>query len=147
MSVHHRKLKQIEFSIDETQFECQVQQWSLDPGIGDGERNYAFCPDGEFIDDPEPEPTLELTFYADWRSDGISAFLWEHKGEEAEFVLDHHPDIPAEHVRWTGRVRLRPGPVGGEPRTTELTEVTLEIVGEPKFERVDGSDGESDPSS
>lgn len=141
MSVHHRKLKRIEFAIGETQFECQVQSWSLDPGIGDGERNYTFCPDGEFIEEADPEPTLELTFYSDWRSDGISTFLWEHQGEEAEFTLDHHPDIPEEHVRWTGTVRVRPGPVGGEARETETTEVTLEIVGEPTFERVTDDGG------
>lgn len=130
MSVHHRKLKQIQFAIGTINFECQVQTWNLDPGVGEGERMYAQCPQGEFIEEPTPEGTLELTFYADYRSDGISDFLWKNSGTTADFTLDHHPDIPEEHVQWTGRVRLAAPPTGGDARTTETTEVTLQILGD-----------------
>lgn len=136
MAVHHRRLKLINFQLGTDSFECQVNTWNLDPGIDDGDRQFTFCPDGEFIEDTEPEATLELKFFSDWRSGGISDFLWSHNGEEADFVLDHHPDIPGEHVRWTGKVLIKPGPVGGDPRTTEVTEVTLQCVGLPVYERV-----------
>lgn len=127
-ATHNRRLKLIEFSIDSEQFECQVQSWTIDPGIEDGERMYAYCPDGTFVEEADPDPTLDLKFYSDWRSAGISWFLWDHMNETLDFQLDHHPDIPAEHVTWTGQVFIKPGPVGGDARTTEMTEVTLQIV-------------------
>jgi hypothetical protein len=132
-ATHSRRLKLIEFTIDGTSFECQVQSWKLDPGIDDGDRMYSFCPDGAFIEETDPEPTLELKFFADWRSAGISRFLWDHSGEEAAFVLDHHPDIPAEHVTWSGDLVVKAPPVGGEARETEFTEVTLQCVAMPVF--------------
>lgn len=137
MSVHTRKLKIIEFTIDESEFACQIASWTLDPGLEDGDVQFTFCPDGSFIEETDPQPTLDVTFYSDWRSDGVSAFLWEHQGEVADFVLDHHPDIPEEHVRWTGQLIVKPGPVGGDAREYEQTEVTFQIIPTSlQFERV-----------
>jgi hypothetical protein len=130
MSIHNRRLKLIEFSLGAIAFECQVKSWNLDPGISDGERLYSFCPDGADVEETDPEPTLELEFFSDWRSDGISDFLWSHSGEDATFTLNHHPDIAAEHVRWTGTVRLKAPPVGGEARATEMTSITLQVIGD-----------------
>lgn len=135
MSVHQRRLKLIEFAIGAVQFECQVESWTLDPGISDGDRRYSQCPDGEFIEDTDPEPTLELTFYSDWRSDGISDYLTAHSGEVAAFTLDHHPDIPAEHVTWAGNLMVKAPPVGGDARATEMTEITLQVIGQPVYTR------------
>lgn len=132
-ATHNRRLKLIEFSIDGTQFECQVKSWKLDPGFEDGDRMYAFCPDGTFVEETDPDPTLDLVFFADWRSTGVSRYLTKNTGQEADFVLDHHPDVPAEHVTWTGVVMLKAPPVGGEARETELTEITLQVVGTPVF--------------
>lgn len=140
MSVHNRKVKLIEFSLgadpDEIAFECQVQAWSIANNTDDGERYFTQCPDGEFREEADPDYALELTLFADWRSDGISDFLWAHDGETVGFSLDHHPDIAAEHVRWTGEVKIKAPNVGGEARTTEMTEVTLPIVGKPTYTRV-----------
>lgn len=139
MSVHIKKLKLITFRIGDetsgTQFECQVQSWSLDPGIEDGDLLYSYCPDGVEVDEVDPTPSLELTFYSDWRSEGISAFLWENNGMVADFLLEHHPDDPESFVTWSGKVKVKPGPVGGEVRENEMTEVTLQCVGMPTFAR------------
>ncbi|MFF5992583.1 hypothetical protein [Prauserella flavalba] len=129
MSVHQRRLKQIQFTIGAIPFQCQIQTWNLDPGVQDGDRQYTFCPDGQFVEETDDEPTLELTFFSDWRSNGLSDYLWSHANEVADFVLDHHPDIPGEHVRYTGQVRLKPPPVGGDARATETSEVTLQVIG------------------
>ncbi|PXY17349.1 hypothetical protein [Prauserella flavalba] len=129
MSVHQRRLKLINFTAGGIAFECQIRSWILDPGTQDGERQYTYCPDGQFVEETDDEPTLQLTAFSDWRSNGFSDFLWTHANEEVEFVLDHHPDIPGEHVRYTGKVLIKPGPVGGDSRTTEITEVTLPIIG------------------
>jgi hypothetical protein len=138
--VHHRKIKQIAFALGtdptDVNFECQVASWQLVNNTEDGERFNTQCPDGEFREEADPDYALELTFFADWRSDGISDWLWTHKGERVAFTLDHHPDIEAEHVRWTGFLLVRAPSVGGEARTTEQTEVTLQIEGEPAYERV-----------
>lgn len=137
MALHSRKLKLIEFAIGAVQFECQIRSWTLDPGIPDPERLYSFCPDGRALSEQdESEPTLQLTFYSDWRSGGISDFLTANSGQDAAFTLNHHPGIAAEHVQWTGTVRVKAPPVGGEIRADEMTEITLMIVDDPIYTRV-----------
>ncbi|MBK1785134.1 hypothetical protein [Prauserella cavernicola] len=133
MSVHQRRLKLINFTVDGIAFECQIRSWTLDPGTQDGDRQYTYCSgseegDNSFIEETDDEPTLQLTAFSDWRSDGFSDFLWTHANQTVDFVLDHHPNLP-EGKRWRGRVQIKPGPVGGDARTTEITEVTLPIVG------------------
>lgn len=126
---HNRRLKVIEFTVDAISFECQLNSWTLDPGTKDGDRQYTYCPDGAFVEETDDEPTLELKFFSDWRSAGISDFLWSHPNEVVDFVLDHHPDITGEHVRWTGKVLVKAAPVGGDARDTEMTEITLQVIG------------------
>jgi hypothetical protein len=36
-------------------------------------------------------------------------------------------------VQWSGQVKLKAPNAGGEARTTEMTEVTLQIVGKPTY--------------
>jgi hypothetical protein len=135
MAAHNRKLKVVEFSIDGEQFECQLTDWKIVNNTEDGERMYTFCPDGEFREETDPDYALELKFFSDWRSDGVSDWLTLHDQETVGFVLDHHYDIPAEHVRWAGDVKIKAPSVGGEARTTELTETTLQCVGKPAYTR------------
>lgn len=136
MSAHSRQLKLIEFTLDGTSYECQINSWTLDPGIPDGDIVYTYCPDGATVEDGTPAPSLAFVFLSDWREDGISDFLSANSGSDAAFVLDHHPDIVAEHVRWTGTVRLKAPPVGGEARSGERTEITLQCIGDPVYARV-----------
>lgn len=134
MPAHSRKLKLLQLKIGADNFECQLRNWVLDPGIPDGETLYTFCPDGAAVDEGEPSPTLQCVFLADWRTTGISRFLWNHNGEQATFQIDHHYDIPAEWVRWTGTIQIKAPAVGGEARATELTELTFKVVGDPLFD-------------
>lgn len=136
MAVHHRKLKLIEFSIDGTQFECQVSEWNVANNTDDGERHFTFCPDGEFREDADDDYALELKFFSDWRSAGISDFLVQNDKTEVLFELNHHPDVTGEHVRWSGTVRIKAPSVGGEARSEEMTEITLPIKGKPTYTRV-----------
>lgn len=140
MSTHTRKIKIVTFSFGPTgtaePFECQIQNWNVENNTEDGERYYAQCPDGEFREEAEPDYALSLTFFADWQLDGISDYLWTNDGQEVAFTLDHHPDVVGEHVRWTGTVKIKAPNVGGEGRTTEMTEVTLPIKGKPVYSRV-----------
>jgi hypothetical protein len=136
MTIHQtERLKKINLTIDGNETSCQLTSWTLDLGEQDGDRIYTYC-DDSFIEDADNEPTLDLKYLSDWTEDGISTFLWENKGEVVAFVLDHHPDVAGEHVRWTGNVKIKTAPVGGDVREREMTEVTLQIVGDPAFSRV-----------
>lgn len=143
MTATHNKLKTIQFSLDPSadgtgaiNFECQVSQWEMQNNTDDPTQRYTFCPDGEFYEDADPAYALALTFFSDWRSTGISDFLWMHDGETVAFTLDHHPDIVEQHVQWTGTCRIKAPNAGGEARATETTEVTLAVLGKPTYSRV-----------
>lgn len=143
MTIHSRKIKLIEFSLgtDPTDiaFECQVQSWNINNNTEDGEKIYSLCPTGEDEEETDPDYTLSITAYADWRSDGLSDFMWKHDGETMAVALHHHPDIPAEHVSWTGQVKIKAPSVGGEARTTEMTEFEIPFIGKPVYARADES--------
>ncbi|PWW50264.1 hypothetical protein [Actinokineospora spheciospongiae] len=136
MTVHQRRIKMIQFTLESVAYECQVQSWKLDPGIEDGERQYTQCPDGTFIEETDDDPSLELKFFSDFRSAGIDSYLWANRGRVVDFQLDHHPEITGEHVRWSGTLIVKPGPAGGEARATETTEVTMQIVTLNEMERI-----------
>lgn len=148
MTVHHRKLKQIVFTIgdesasppiDEEQFECQIKSWMMNNNTEDGERFFTFCPDGEAREDPDQDWSLDLTFSSDWRENGISDFLQTHDQKWVDFVLDHHPHLEDEHVRWSGRCKIKAPNIGGEARATEEQTITLPVEGKPLYERVESS--------
>lgn len=136
MALHTRRLKQIQFAIGASNFECQVQSWNIANNTDDGEKLFSFCPDGEVREEADDDYALELTFYSDWRSAGVSEFLWQNDQQILNFTLNHHPDIPGEHVQWTGQCKVKAPNVGGEVRTTEMSEATLPIIGRPQFTRV-----------
>jgi hypothetical protein len=132
MTVHQNRLKVINFTIGATAYDCQIQSWNVDPGVQDGDRQYTYCSSGvnSFIEETDSEPTLQLKFYSDWRSPtGLSSFLWQNPNVVATFQLDHHPDIASEHVVWSGSVLLQPPPAGGDARDTEISEITLMVIG------------------
>lgn len=138
MSFHNRKLKKITFTVDGNSFACQLKEWALANNTEDGEKIFSFCGPGEEGEDREesdPDYALEMTFFSDWRSNGISDWSWVNDGRTVGFVLDHHPDIPEEHVTWTGQLKVKAPNVGGEARTTEESEVEWAIIGKPVYTR------------
>lgn len=135
MPPHNRKLKLITLDIGGENFEIQCKTWNLTNNTAIGDKQYTFAPDGEFTDEVDPDYTLALTFFADWRVDGVSDFLTAHDGETLPFQLDHHPDIVAEHVRWTGNVTIMAPTVGGDARVTEETAVEYAVIGKPVYSR------------
>lgn len=132
---HSRKLKIITFTIGSIAFECQLTSWKLNNNTPDGEKLFTYCPNGETREEGDDDYSLELKFLSDWRLDGISDFLVTHDKEIAAFVLDHLPDIVGEHVRWSGDLYVKAPPVGGDIRTTERTEITLQCIGKPAYSR------------
>lgn len=135
MVAHNRRLKVITFTLEGVSFECQLASWTLTNNSADGEKMYTFCPDGEFREETDDDWALDLRFFSDWRSGGISDYLQTNDKETVAFVINHHPDIVGEHVRWTGNVVIRAPSVGGDARTTEQTQVTLQVIGTPVYTR------------
>lgn len=132
MSVHQQRLKTIEFAIGATQFECQLQNWQIVNNTDDGDRQFTFCPDGEFYEEADDSYQLSLKFFADWRSAGISEYLWANDSSNATFTLVHLPGVVGEEQTWTGTVKVKAPTVGGDVRTTEVQEVTLPCIGKPE---------------
>jgi hypothetical protein len=130
LTAQNRKLKQIVLDIGGTEFQAQLREWALNDETDDPETFFVYEPGEEFVEVPDPAYTLECTFYADWRSGGISDWLWTHRGEQVAFELTHHPDIPAEAKIFSGQLLVKAPSVGGEVRTTEESSVTFPIVGD-----------------
>jgi hypothetical protein len=130
--VHNRKLKLLELEIEGNRYECQLSSWKIVNNTEDGEKFFTFCPDGEFREETDDDYSLELKFYADWRApNGISEWLWEHDKQTVDARILHHPDIAAERVQFDQPIVIKSPDIGGEVRTTELTELTLPIIGRP----------------
>jgi hypothetical protein len=131
MVAHNRKLKVITLDIGGEEFSAQCKTWQLVNNTDDGDLQYTYAPDGAFREETDPDWSLTATFFADWRSDGVSRYMTVHDGETVAFQLDHHPDITGEHVRWSGDLVIKAPGAGGDARTTEETEVELACVGKP----------------
>jgi hypothetical protein len=133
VALWQRSLKVIEFTLDSIAFDCQVQTWNVTNNTQRGEKIYSFCRDGtgETREETVPDYVLDLVFWSDWRSEGISDWLWDNDDETVAFQLDHHPYIVGEHVRWTGECIIIAPTVGGEVKTTEKTTVALPCIGKP----------------
>lgn len=133
--LHNRKIKQIVFDLGGTTFQCQIENFQFVNNTPDGEKIYSMCPDGEDIEETDDDWSLQLRFFSDWRTNGISDWLMLHNGENVAFELEHHPDIPAEHTIWTGTLRVKAPTVGGDVKVTERQEVTLQVIGRPDYDR------------
>ncbi len=135
MTAHNRKLKQITFDIGGEEFSAQCTTWQIVNNGDIGDKQYTYAPDGDFNEEVDPDFSLTASFFSDWRSDGISDFVWAHDGETVTFQIDHHPDIVGEHVRFNGSVTIKAPSVGGDVRTTEVTEIEFPILGAPVYSR------------
>lgn len=128
MAPHVTKHKIVTLDVGGEDFAIQLRAYQLVNDTEDGERAYTFAPDGEYEEETDPVWNLEMTLLTDWRVNGVSDFLFSHNGEVMPFQLDVNPDIPAEHVRFSGDVKIKAPSVGGEARTTATHEITLPLL-------------------
>jgi|SRR5215217_1126943 len=130
MSLNVNRNKNISFTLDGTSVDCQVQSYTFDPGIDDGDVLYSYCSSGanRTVQEVDDNPTLDVTFYADFHTTGVSRFLWEHKGEDVDFELVHLNDKADQKFTVTGVLRARPGPLGGDVRDNDMTETTFQVI-------------------
>lgn len=81
---------------------------------------------------------LHLVAAQDWdTAGGLARFLWDHEGEDAEFVLNPHGQdaTPSDAApAATGTVRLVAGSFGGEVGTYAELDVTLPCAVKPTLD-------------
>lgn len=133
---HHRKLKILTLDIGGTNYEIQCRKAQVVNGTADGETFYTFGNNGSddsasFVEAADPVWSLDLGFYSDWQLAGINDFLWDNDGETVSFELALYPDIPAEHVLFTGEVVVKAPNAGGEVRAQDVTEMVLQCPAKP----------------
>lgn len=133
--LHNRKIKTIVFDLGGSTFQCQVENIQIVNNTPDGEKIYSMCPDGEAIEETDADFALQIRYFSDWRVGGISDFLQTHDGQDVAVEFEHHPDIPAEHVIWTGTIRVKAPTVGGDVKVTERQEATFQFIGKPDYAR------------
>lgn len=137
MTVNHRKLMQITFLLGTAEYQVQLTDWKLNNDTKNADVFHTYGGPGEdFAEGDDPSYSLDLKFYADWRSSGISDFLTVHDGETVPFTITHHPGIIGEQHQRSGFVLIKAPTVGGTVRDTELTEITLSVIGKPSYVRL-----------
>ena len=134
MSAHNRKLSVLVLDLGGNEFQIQCRKAEIINNTDDSEFFPTYAPDGGFIEAADAAFALDLEFYSDWRSNGVSRWLWEHDGETVPYSVTHHPDIPAETVIFTGECQIKAPNVGGEIRTTEVTACVLVCSGKPDMD-------------
>lgn len=134
-----RKLKAAVLTLGGNAFQWQLKDYKVVNNTEDGEKFYVYG-DGsaatEFYEEAEPDYALELAFHSDWRFNGISDYLWANDQQAVAYQIDHHPELPGEKIRLTGTLKIKAPTVGGEVRTTDMTEITLPIIGKPTYTRL-----------
>jgi hypothetical protein len=136
VTAHHRKLKVLTLDIGGTEYQVQCRKAQIVNNTGDAEVFHTFGGDDEaFVEPADDEYALDLEFYSDWRSAGISDYLWDNDGLTVAFQLDLNPDVPAEHVIFNGDVLIKSPNPGGEVRTQDVTAVVLSCPAKPEKSR------------
>jgi hypothetical protein len=133
---NHDKIRVLTLDLGGTNFEVQCRKAQIVNNTGDPEIFYTLGDDGDgdsisFSEAADPAYALDLGFYSDWRSAGITDWLWDHDGEVVTFQLDLYPTIPTKHVIFSGSVQVKAPSAGGEVRAQDVTDVTLACQGKP----------------
>jgi hypothetical protein len=137
VSIHKQQLKYISLEVDGSEFRAQLKEWHLNNNTDTPDKIYTFGPDGsnEDSEDVVPDWELELSFYSDWRApEGISHWLWTNKGRTVTYTIQHNLGVTGENPTFSGELTVVAPSVGGAARETEITDITLPVVGEPDYD-------------
>lgn len=136
MTVNHKKLNKIVFDVNGHNFAKQLTTINLNNDTDDAEILHTFGgAEEDFAEPADPSWSLDLEGYSDWTVDGFSDYLTAHDGETANFTLTHHVGVVGWENDRVGQVLLKAPSVGGDIRDTEVTKITLAVVGVPTYER------------
>lgn len=130
MTAYNKRLKDLTLSIGAIAIECQVTDFKINPPQNVGDLVYTYCLDGSFREEVDDDDwTLDLKWVTDWRTGSLNRYLWANQGATAAFTLQLHPSTVGSKVQWAGSILVRAPAVGGEVRTTEMSEMTFTGVG------------------
>lgn len=114
-------------------FSCQLMSLAPTNNTPDGERFYTYCADGtgEGRDDADPDWSVTLKGKHDWSTGGISRYLSTNDGKQVEIKINFDNTVTGWDRTWTGTVLLRDPGDGGDARSPQEFEVTLQYIGKP----------------
>jgi hypothetical protein len=129
---HARRITTIVMTVDGTDFSTQLQTGVFDPGVTAGDQQFTLSSAGEghnaFYEDTDPKATLAVKGFEDWRSGGLSDFIYSNINAVVDFVFEQNPDIPAEHILVTGSLKIIPHATGGDARTYAMVDCTWPVL-------------------
>ncbi len=133
---NHDKLKVLTLDLGGTEFQVQCRKAEIVNNTDDPEVFYTFGDDGNgdstsFSEAADPNFALDCEFYTDWRSAGITDFIWDNDGQIVTFQLDLYPNDAAKHVIFNGSVQIKAPNVGGEVRAQDITASVFQCQGKP----------------
>jgi len=116
------------------EFNCDAHLAEIVPTPGDDVSYATLCPSGSYSSRGKTTYALHIVAAQRWDSTGLSLFLWDHDGEDAEFQYQAHGAglTPSATVPgMSGTVKLVAGPYGGEVDSYAELDVTLPCASKP----------------
>jgi hypothetical protein len=117
------------------EYQCHVSVASVKVTAGDVVTVQTLCSDGTFSSVGKSTYALVLEGVQDWSATGLSEFLWENEGAEADFVLNPYGETistpTADTPAMTGVVTLMAGDFGGTINEYAQYAVELPCVSRP----------------
>lgn len=117
-----------------TDVSCAVKGAIVTPDTPDDEVVETFC--GPITTPGTTTWTLDLELLQDWRTDGLSRFLYDHRGADVTFRLDMYGSphtATGDEPAAAGTCRAVAPKYGGTSGEYAEDELSLPIVGEPTF--------------
>lgn len=114
-------------------FSCQMLAMMPQNNSPDGDKYYTFCSDGlgEGREETDPDWSVTLRGKHDWTATGVSRYLTSNDNAEVELVLNFDNGVAGWNRTWTGKVLVRAPGDGGDARSPQEFEVTLQYVAKP----------------
>lgn len=137
MSIHKNQLKYVSFDLDGNEFRAQLKTWNLTDNTDDPDKIYSYGADGQNEDSEEEvsDWSLDMEFFSDWRTPtGLNHYCWTNAGLVVAYTIHHNLGVTGSDPTFTGEVKIKRTPVGGEVRTTEVTSLSLPIIGTPEYD-------------
>lgn len=109
--------------------ECQIKESRLTPDTDEGDTDTTLCGDTVSGEDTTTWK-IEGELFQDWTATGINRYSVDNMGQEVDFRF-----VPrtADVLEITGKLKMRPLPIGGATKQKLTAEFEWPVVGAPVF--------------
>jgi hypothetical protein len=121
--------RKINLKVGQTAYQCEITNATLTPSTTVATAT-ALCDNGVVQDTGVPVWTLDVDYLVDHKATSFYRFLIGNAGQLADYEYEPDP-ITAPGVLYKGKLRVTPGPAGGEAGSFESGSVSLPIEGTP----------------